>query len=220
MCRRFTLVVTPEVLAKTFDLQEIPQIVHRYNIAPGQSVGCIRSCNGRNELAFLHWGSPADESSSDAGMHIAFCADSENMNRQSAYAYAVKFKRCIIPATGFYEWKTEDSGIHPYYIRLLNSSVMGLAGVWEKRKTEDGTEIEVCCILTTTANDLVNPIHDRMPVIIHPEDYSLWLSEKVHEPSELEKLYTAYPSDLMFAHPVPNLVNIPRFDSPSCILQM
>jgi putative SOS response-associated peptidase YedK len=142
------------------------------------------------------------------------------MNKQSAHAHAIKFNRCIIPATGFYEWMTRESGTHPYYVRLLNSSVMGLAGVWEKRKNGDGTDCEVCCILTTAANDLVSPIHDRMPVIIQPEDYSLWLSENVHEPEELEKLYTAYPSDLMFAHPVPNLVNIPRFDSPSCILQM
>ena len=108
----------------------------------------------------------------------------------------------------------------PYYIRLLNSSVMGLAGLWETRENTDGSELTTCCILTTDANETVKPIHERMPVVLQPEDYNLWLNRNMHDSKELEKLYQPYPADLMYAHPVPDLVNIPRFDSASCIVQM
>lgn len=211
MCSRFTLIVTPEVLSKTFDLTGIPHIEHRYNIAPGQPVGCIRNRAGHNKLDFLTWGM-----SSDAD--ISICA--ENLNTLPALQRAVRFNRCIIPATGFYQWLEEEGGTHPYYIRLLNSSVMGFAGFWEERTADDGHEMSTCTVLTTVSNELIWPINDRMPVILQPEDYGLWLNASVTDLHDLERIYSGYPAEQMFAHPVPNLVNIPRFDSPSCILQM
>lgn len=222
MCGRFTLIVTPEVLAKTFDLSEIPQIEHRYNIAPGQSVACIRKIDGRMSLDFLTWGAASPELTADASTHGIINMCTESLSEQTNFLHAIQYNRCIIPATGFYEWlpRNNDNGLQPYYIRLLNSSVMGFAGLCMMNVTEEGTAIESCCILTTRANELIVPIHDRMPVILQPEDYELWLDGTVHDPQELERLYQEYPPELMFAHPVPNLVNTPRFDSPSCILQM
>jgi putative SOS response-associated peptidase YedK len=97
---------------------------------------------------------------------------------------------------------------------------MGFAGLWEKSKAEDGSELETCCILTTDANEIMEPIHDRMPFILQPENYAHWLNSNMHDPHELEQLYQPFPSDLMVAYPVPELVNNPRFDSASCIVHM
>jgi len=135
--------------------------------------------------------------------------------------HALAFSRCIIPASGFYEWRPDkEDHAQPYYIRLSNSGLMGFAGLWEKRKAEDGSDIETCCLLTTTANVTVKPIHDRMPVILSPDDFGFWLNSQIQDPRELQRLYRPYLSDLMVSHPVPELVNIPRFDSAACIVHM
>jgi putative SOS response-associated peptidase YedK len=97
---------------------------------------------------------------------------------------------------------------------------MGFAGICVKWQAEDGSEIETCCILTTAANDVVKPVHDRMPVVLQPEDYTLWLDRHMHDMDALERLFRPFPSDCMIAHPVPDLVNNPRFDSPACIVQV
>jgi putative SOS response-associated peptidase YedK len=209
------LIIYPEVLAKIFDLQEIPQIEPRYNIGPSQQIACIRHIGDHNQLDLLKWG--LLPSLLEDVTHAQIIIRSETVHETT---HAIKYNRCIIPASGFYEWMPQGDRKQPYYIRLLNSSTMGFAGLWETIKAEDGTELNTCCILTTDANDIVKPIHDRMPVVLQPEDYNLWLNRNMHDPTELEKLYKPYPADLMYAHPVPDLVNIPRFDSASCIVQM
>ena len=218
MCGRFTLNITPEVLAKIFELQEVPQIEPRYNIAPGHLIACIRHIGDHNQLDLIKWGLLPGwfEDATQAPIN----ARSETVHEKPAFTHAVKYNRCIVPASGFYEWMPQEGQKQPYYIRLLNSSVMGFAGLWETRKAEEGTELITCCLLTTGANDIVKPIHDRMPVVLQQEDYTLWLNSNMHDPLELDKLYQTYPAELMYAHPVPDLVNIPRFDSASCIVQM
>jgi putative SOS response-associated peptidase YedK len=218
MCGRFTLIIYPEALAKIYDLQEIPQLEPRYNIGPSQYVACIRHRGDHNQLDLFKWG--LHPSWYENNTHAPINARSETVHEKPAFAHSIKYNRCIIPASGFYEWLPQGDRKQPYYIRLLNSSVMGFAGLWETRNSEDGTELNTCCILTTDANDIVKPIHDRMPVILNPEDYTFWLNRNMHDPHELEKLYQPYPADLMYAHPVPDLVNIIRFDSASCIVQM
>ena len=97
---------------------------------------------------------------------------------------------------------------------------MGFAGLWERWETQDGSECETCCILTTEANELIRPVNDRMPVIIQPDSYNLWLDSTTYDLHDLQDLFEPYPSDLMVAYPVPELVNNPRFDSASCIVHM
>ncbi len=218
MCGRFTLNVSQEVLAKIFDLQEVPQIEPRFNIAPSQAVATVRHIGEHNQLDNLKWGLLPNWF--EDVTHAPINARSETVSEKPTFRHAIKYNRCIIPASGFYEWMPQGDRKQPYYIRLLNSSVMGFAGLWETRKSGDGSELNTCCILTTEANDIVKPIHDRMPVILKPEDYSRWLSRNMHDPHELEKLYQSYPAELMYAHPVPDLVNIPRFDSAACIVQV
>jgi len=218
MCVRFTLNATPEVIAKTFNLQEIPDLTLRYNIAPGQHVAIVRHFEDNSRLDLLNWGLVPGGSKDNN--HPLISVRSETVHEEPSFQNAIKHTRCIIPATGFFEWKHEDNREQPYYVRLLNSGIMGFAGIWECWKAEDGTEAETCCILTTSSNRLIQPIHKRMPVILSPDDFGFWLDKNVQHPIELQRLYQPSPSDLMVAHEVPDLVNNPRFDSPSCILQM
>jgi putative SOS response-associated peptidase YedK len=217
MCGRFTLIISPEILSKAFSLQETPQIDPRYNIVPGQDVAVVRQIDGHNQLDLLKWGLIPSWFEDHTQAPINACA--ETVHDNDVFRHSIKFNRCIIPASGFYEWLPTDGRKQPYYIRV-NSSLMGFAGVWERWQSEDGSEHDTCCILTTVANDIVIPIHDRMPVVLHPDDYDMWLNKNIHDPLELQRLYQPFPSDTMFAHPVPELVNNQRFDSPSCILQV
>jgi len=219
MSGRYTLQASPEVIAKTFDLQELPDIEPHYNIAPGQRIAAVRHIGDRNRLDFLAWGLQPGGSQDTTPAPII--AHSETVHEEPLFMHAVTYNRCIIPASGFYEW-LPGKGDHtqPYYIRLCNSGLMGFAGLWEKSKTEDGSEVETCCVLTTSANETVQPIHDRMPVILSPDEYGFWLNRHAQDPRELQRLYRPYPSDLMVSHPVPELVNIPRFDSAACIVHM
>jgi putative SOS response-associated peptidase YedK len=218
MCSRFTLNTPADVLAKIFDLKEAPKYEPRYNIAPSQSVAVIRHIGNHNKLDFLKW--CLLPSWFEDVAHAPINACSEAVHEKPTFQHAIKYNRCIIPASGFYEWLPQGDHKQPYYVRLNNSSVMGFAGIWESRKAEDGTELETCYILTTAANEIVKPIHDRMPVVLRPEGYSLWLNRKFYDTSELQKLYEPFPPDQMIAYTVPELVNNPRFDSASCIVQV
>jgi putative SOS response-associated peptidase YedK len=219
MCGRFTLNAPPELLAKTFNLLELPQIEPRYNIAPSQQIAAIRHCGDNNKLDYLKWGLIPHWSKEVT--HTPINARSETVHEKPSFSHALKYNRCIIPSTGFYEWlPTKGNHKQPYFIRLANSGLMGFAGLWERWKSEDGTELETCCILTTSANDLMKPIHDRMPVILQPNDYDLWMNRNFHDVHELQRLYLPYPSGAMVAHTVPDLVNNPRFDSHACIVQV
>jgi len=218
MCGRLTFNITSEALAKMFSLNDVPQIEARYNIAPSQTIAAVRHVEDRNKLDFLKWGFIPKFSKDNTRTHTN--VRSETVHEKPVFAHAIKYKRCIIPASGFYEWLQKDNHKQPYYIRLSNSAGFGLAGLWEQWSTEDGTEYETCCILTTDANEVVKPIHDRMPVILRPDDYNLWLNKNMHAPHELLRLFQPYPAELMIAHPVSNLVNNTRFDGASCILQM
>lgn len=217
MCERFTLNIPQEVIGKIFDLPEVPQIEPRYNIAPGQAVAVVRQIADHNKLDFLKWGLLPEMSSDAIGASGTF--SSETVRENSAF-HSITANRCIIPASGFYKWLPMDNHEQPHYIRLLNSSMLGFAGLWGKLTDEDGTESDTCCIITTEANEIIKPINDRMPLILQPEDYHLWLDRNVQDPHELQRLYQPFPSDLMVAYLVPDLVNNLRFDSASCIVQV
>ena len=217
MFQRFALNISPEILAKTFDLLEIPQIESRYNIAPGQVITIVRRIGGQNKLDFIAWG--LSQNALEDCVHAPAAVCSETVHENPTFAHAIKYNRCIIPASGFYELLPNDNQKQPYYFRM-NSSVVGFAGLWEKWLAEDGSETETCSILTTTSNELIRPINDRMPVVLQSSDYSLWLNGNVCDPNELQRVYLPYPSDLMVAFQVPDLVKNLRFDSAACIIQM
>lgn len=222
MCGRFTFSISPELLTVNFGVKILGDLPRRYNIAPTQQVITIRSNGTGSRAGFMRWGlvpSWAKDPSIGNRMINARC---ESVHEKPSFRTAIRYRRCIIPANGFFEWKEEGGKKHPYYLRMKDGAVMGFAGIWDHWKNPDGEVLETCSILTTASNRLIQPLHDRMPVILHPEEYDFWLDRAVTEPEKLKPLYQPYPADLMEMYPVSTLVNNPRNDSPACIepLQM
>jgi len=144
-------------------------------------------------------------------------ARSETVTEKPSFKTSIRKRRCLIPADGFYEWKKSKGKSNPYYIRMKEDEAFAFAGLWDAWKSPEDKIIETFTILTTSANDLLKPIHERMPVILHPEDYDLWLDPTVQDPSKAVPLLTAYPSDDMMTFPIGTFVNSPKNDGPECI---
>lgn len=218
MCGRFTLRATPEQLAELFDLPETPPAVPRYNIAPTQPVFAVRTNPhiGVREATFFTWGlvpSWADDPSIGSRM---INARAETVAEKPSFRAAYKYRRCLIPADGFYEWQKTQEGKQPHLIGMADGAPFAFAGLWEHWE-RNGSEIESCTILTTDANALVSPIHNRMPVILDPADFDEWLSPKIQGGDKLRHLLRPFPEERMKAYPVSTLVNNPRNEDPSCV---
>lgn len=217
MCGRFTTQLSPELLADLFNMPAPQAFEPSFNVAPTQMVAVVRNDGDHNRLDLLKWGFvPGWSKDPSFGSHL-INARSETVTEKAAFRHAIKYRRCIAPASGFYEWEHSGGKKQPYYIQLAHQAPMCLAGVWEKWKAPDGSEIETFAILTTPANKLVAPLHDRMPVILTPDSFTLWLNHNMHDPGQLLPLFQPYPAAGMTARKVSDLVNDPHVDSPACI---
>jgi len=218
MCGRFTLHIPPELLAEIFGLIETPIFPARYNIAPTQQVAVIRRTeDGQNRLDFLRWGLiPSWAKDSSIG-HKMINARAETVHEKPAFRQAIKYRRCLVIASGFYEWRIEGKQKIPLYVHLKDGSPMAFAGLWDSWKTPEGGFVESCAILTTSSNNLIEPLHNRMPVILHPPEYQPWLDRDMTDPTKLQRLYHPCPADLMEMWPVSPLVNSPKNESPDLI---
>ncbi|MBK8900866.1 MAG: SOS response-associated peptidase [Anaerolineaceae bacterium] len=224
MCGRFALMTSTEQLAMLFDVPEtavaaLPPSVPRYNIAPTQPVAAIRlGENGEREFTFFHWGLiPSWSKDIKMGARM-INARSETVTEKPSFRNAFKRRRCLIPADGFYEWQKQADGKQPMFIRPSDGAErpFALAGLWEVWRDPDGSELQSCTIVTTTPNELMAAIHNRMPVIVEPEDYDLWLNPEP-DPEQGLHLLRPYPAEKMVAYPVSTLVNNPRNDTAQCI---
>lgn len=221
MCGRFVADIIYEDLLEIFDLAKNGTIPEpRYNIAPTQQVPVVRETDHGNELTPMKWGliPPWAKDASIASHTIN--ARCETVAEKPAFRHGIKYSRCIIPASGFYEWSHAGGRKTPHYVYLSSRIPMGLAGIWERWKSPDGGAIETFTILTTTSNRLIQPLHNRMPVILQHSDYDLWLCKGIHNPHELLHLYQPFPAEKMALHEVSNLVNDSHFDSPDCIARV
>lgn len=222
MCGRFTLITPAEQIAEQFELPEVPSLSPRYNIAPTQPVAAVRLLpgNGGRELALLRWGLvPFWAKDPNIGARM-INARSETVAEKPAFRAAFRQRRCLVLADGFYEWQRLERGKQPFYIHLRDGKPFAIAGLWEHWKGANGQTINSCTLLTTQPNDLIRTLHNRMPVVLRPEDYDLWLDPDVQGPELLRPLLRPYPSDSMAAYPVSNWVNKPGNDSPQCIEPM
>jgi len=219
MCGRFTIDIPPEILIEIFGLVEHPTIHPRYNIAPTQQIPIIRQyADGQNHLDHLHWGLiPSWAKDRSIGSKM-INARSETVTEKPAYRQAVRYRRCVVPSSGFYEWKQEGKVKQPWYIRLKDGSPMVFAGLWETWKSSEGEVIESCTILTTASNRLVEPLHDRIPVILHLDEYGEWLDRNTTNPVGLVHLFQSYPADLMEMWPVSPMVNSVKNDSAELVV--
>ena len=222
MCGRYALTSDAERLEERF-VCSLSGVSYspRYNIAPTQPVLALINA-GSNELTerragFLRWGlipSWAKDPSVGAKM---INARSETVAEKPSFKRALRRRRCLIVADGFYEWKKDGTTKTPLYIGLHSGEPFALAGLWEKWVAESGEAIYSCTILTTSPNALMAPIHHRMPVILPPEAEALWLDRTVQEPDSVLPLLVPYPAEAMTAYAVSMLVNSPRNDSPECL---
>jgi putative SOS response-associated peptidase YedK len=207
MCGRFAQRTNARRLAEEFKVREVPETEPRYNVAPTQEILSIRQAEDEREAVFLKWGLiPSWAKDASIGAKL-INARSETVTEKPSFREAFKKRRCIIPADGFYEWQRAGGRKQPYFFQMRDERPFGFAGLWEKWRAEDGQTLETCTILTTEVNEVLRPMHDRMPVILHPEDYELWLREDARRIDSLKELLRPYPSPEMLSHPVSMLVN-------------
>ena len=189
-----------------------------YNVAPSQEVAAIvEGGGGERRLELLRWGLiPAWADDPGIGSRM-INARSETAAEKPSFRKAFKERRCLIPADGFYEWQKTNGGKQPYHLKMRDGRLFAFAGLWESWKGDEEGEIRSCTILTTDANDLVGEVHHRMPVILPPETYDLWLDPAVREAEQLLSVLLPYPTEDMEAYPVSRRVNNPSNDEPGCV---
>lgn len=220
MCGRFAQRRSPKTLAKQFQVTEVPNIEARYNIAPTQNILAVQETPDGREMKWLKWGL-VPSWAKDASMGARLInARSETVTEKPAFRDAFKRRRCLIPADGFYERQRTADKKQPYFFQLKEERLFGFAGLWDRWKGEDGSVIESCTILTTQANEVLAPVHDRMPVILYQDDYDLWLDEDERKQELLKDLLQPYPASEMISYPVSTLVNSTRNKGADLIEQL
>ena len=219
MCGRFTLTVDTAELQEAFSGFQFPvQVGPRYNIAPSQPV-LVLANDGKNTADFFVWGLiPGWAKDPTIGARM-INARGETLGEKPSFRGPYRYKRCLIPADGFYEWRQEPGAKlkTPHYIHMKNAQPFAFAGLWDEWLGPDGSQVKSCTIITTAPNALVAGIHERMPVILRREDYAAWLTPEARQPDELNRLLAAYPAEEMEAYPVSRLVNQARLDAPEMV---
>jgi putative SOS response-associated peptidase YedK len=219
MCGRFTLFEPDKVIAKEFGVSAFAPRSPCYNIAPSQPITVVRATptgSGR-EIALLRWGLIPSWSKEPAIGNRLINARAETASQKPSFRTAFRRHRCLIPANGFYEWQRLERGKQPFYIRMHDERLFAFAGLWDRWESPDKGVIETCTILTTTANAVLSPIHDRMPVILPPGEYDRWLDPALKDLDSLAPLLVPFPAEDMFAFPVSPRVNAPSNDDEGCI---
>ncbi len=221
MCGRFTQTAKPKQVENEFHVKiSQDNLLHsRYNIAPAQIIPAVLEQEGNRIISNLKWGLIPHWSKDDSYAPKLINARAETLAEKPSFRDAFKHHRCIIPASGFYEWDKKSSGAkQPFYFYLKDKEVFGFAGLWEEwLDKQTGELIETCTIITTEANKVLEPVHDRMPVILKAENYEQWLDAKETKTDKLQKLLAPYPSAEMTYHAVSRSVNIPDVDSAELI---
>ena len=214
MCGRYALHSNPEVVALQFGLAFPPGFAARYNIPPGSTLLVVKISREEKPVAdSCRWGLiPAWAKDPAIGNKLAN-ARGETVAEKPAFRNAFRRGRCLVPASGFYEWKTAAGRKHPWYLRPKDAALFGLAGITELWNGPEGP-VRTAALITTEANELMRPIHDRMPVIIEPGDYAAWLDAGNDNPKALLRPYA---DSRMEAYPVTLRVNTPANDDASLV---
>ena len=220
MCGRFSLATPAQQVAEHFGLAEVPEVSPRYNIAPTQSVAMVRRpiAGEAPILEFRRWGLiPSWAKDPGIGSRM-INARVETAAGKPAFRAAFRRRRCLVPADGFYEWAVAGRGPRqPYWVARKDGACFAIAGLYERWKSPQDEWLETCTLITTDANDRLRTIHDRMPVILEPADYALWLDSRLREPERLRALLRPQPGDDFELRAVSLRVNRPDHDDPACI---
>jgi putative SOS response-associated peptidase YedK len=220
MCGRFTLTVNPAEMQDAFtDYDFPPQFASRFNIAPTQPVLAVPN-DGRNEADFFIWGLIPSWAKDPSIGNRLINARGETLADKPSFRGSYKYKRCLILADGFYEWKKQPSTKTkiPHFIHMKDRQPFAFAGLWDEWNSPDGSQIRSCTIITIEPNELMAPLHNRMPVILPPDAYTQWLDSAPQTPDSLQPLIKPYPAEEMSAYPVSTLVNNPKNDLAECVV--
>jgi len=225
MCGRYSLKADPRRVADHFALATVPLLTPRYNIAPTQSVPVVRvDDSGQRRLDMLRWGLiPAWAKDAAIGARM-INARVESVRVKPAFRLLVeggrgRARRCLVPADGFFEWAKGPKGKQPYYFRLREQDLFGMAGLWDRWMDAEGQAVDSFTVLTTAANEAVGKFHDRMPVIVRPEEYGLWLDPEANGEAAL-KAAGPVRAEAMESWPVSTVVNRPERDVPECVARL
>ena len=219
MCGRFALYSDPFTLARRFEVDAPPELSPRYNVAPSQNIPIVRDEGEKRRFALARWGLIPHWAKDIKIGYSTINARAETVASKPAFRNAFRHRRCLIPADGFNEWQTIPGSKvkQPWFIALRDREPMAFAGLWERWRSPEGEELESCSIIVTDANEIMRPIHDRMPVILAPEDWGTWLETDAKDAEGLQSLLKPYPPESMKAWPVSTKVNSPRNDSVECM---
>jgi len=217
MCGRFAIAHIPGMFARFGVRGTTTDFVPRYNIAPSQEVPIIVR-ESPNKAVMMRWGFVPFWAKDPKIGNRMINARAETITKSPAFRVSIKSKRCLVPSTGFYEWKKTGGRKAPYYCHLKDDSFFAFAGIYDRWKGAEGLELVTFTILTTVPNQLIGTVHDRMPVILNREDEDLWLREEPLEEPELKRLFKPYPSRPLEIYEVSTDVNSPTNDYRELIL--
>lgn len=218
MCGRFTFILDSQTLLDRYNLVNADEIQTepRYNVAPTQLITTIVHDGKHHRAGQLKWGLiPSFAKDTKMGAKM-INARAETIDEKPSFKRLLERRRCIIAADSFYEWKKEEGKKRPYRIQVKNEPFFAMAGLWDRWESEEGEEIHSCTIITTEANEFMQTIHHRMPVILTKETEDIWLDRSVTEPDKLTPLLRPYEGE-MTAYEISAEVNSPKNDHPSVI---
>jgi len=219
MCGRFTQAQIAELDREVFKLLSVPPLPARYNIAPSQDAAAVRegAKTGNRSIEPLRWGLVPYWAKDPTIGNRLINARGETLTEKPAFKAPFRHRRCLIPADGFYEWQKTGSRKQPHFIRRADGGIFALAGLWERWSDTVHEPIQTFTIITTQPNALLEPIHNRMPVILPEARYDEWLDPDNHDLASLQALLQPYPASEMDAYPVSTYVNTPHNEGPECV---
>lgn len=217
MCGRYTLQQTTQDLLARFAVQlALFEVSPRYNIAPSQEIAVVRA-NGERRLEALKWGLVPFWAKDLKKLKPMINARMETIAEKPTFKDALIRRRCLIPADGFFEWKTDGEGKTPMHIRMRDRRLFAFAGLYDRWRSPDGQVLETCTIITVPANGWITQVHDRMPAILRQEDEERWLDTGILDPGRILTMVAPYPAAEMEAVAVSRAVNSPKKDTPECV---
>jgi putative SOS response-associated peptidase YedK len=226
MCGRYVITSSAEVIAQLFGARIEAEFRPRFNVAPTQRIPVVHVVDGARHLSSMRWGLTPSWAKPKIGprggirLPDFINARSETAASKPSFRSAWKHRRCILPADGFYEWKkAPDGNKQAHYIRLHHPQAFGMAGIWELWTSPDGETRFGACVLTTQGCAELKGLHDRMPVILHPDHYASWL-DPASKGDALQGLMQPLPDGLLRVYPVSNRVNRPKEDDPGLLLEL
>lgn len=216
MCGRYAITSAPEAIRRLFGYGGQPNFPPRYNVAPTQPVPIVRMVEGKRQFALVRWGLIPAWVKDPRGFSLLINARGESLDAKPAFRAALRYRRCLFPADGFYDWRREGERARPYYVRLKAGGPMAFAGLWENWMGPHGEEMETAVIVTTRANRMLATIQPRMPVIVPPDAFDFWLNSRV-DATTAAALIAPAPEDMLEVHEVSPAVNSAANDTPDLI---